>query len=351
MKRKNTANNNERYAASQQSDDDTSTKTVPDRYHTLSLQLLDLMHQLHTKAGEIYKKWMEHSDDNSDGNMQNEAAHLWDSCWCPLLQGIARLCCDARRQVRSHALTFLQRALLNHDLNTLTGKEWESCFNKVIFPLLSKLLENISPVDPDGMEETRMRAAALLSKVFLQHLVPLLDLSTFTALWLTILDFMDKYMHIGKRDYLFEAIPESLKNMLLVMDTAQVFHSSTSGYTSLWDVTWERINIFLPNLKNEVFKPPSPEPPKAAPLEVPAQCESIERDTPPQNLQQQQPLSQPPTQLNLQPSLQPPLAGTTSALFSNSPPTNILMASTPPNFIVPIVASPTPSPPPPPQQK
>ena len=61
------------------------------------------------------------------------------------------------------------------------------------------------------------------------------------------------------------------------------------------------------------------EPPKAAPLEVPAQCESIERDTPPQNLQQQQPLSQPPTQLNLQ-----PLAGTTSALFSNSPPTNIV---------------------------
>ena len=59
------------------------------------------------------------------------------------------------------------------------------------------------------------------------------------------------------------------------------------------------------------------EPPKAAPLEVPAQCESIERDTPSQNLQQ--PLSQPPTQLNLQ-----PLAGTTSALFSNSPPTNIV---------------------------
>jgi len=58
----------------------------------------------------------------------------------------------------------------------------------------------------------------------------------------------------------FEAIPESLKNMLLVMDTAGIFHSAetASGYTSLWDVTWERIDCFLPNLKNEVFKPPSP---------------------------------------------------------------------------------------------
>jgi len=35
----------------------------------------------------------------------------------------------------------------------------------VLFPLLTKLLENISPADIGGMEETRMRASTLLSKV------------------------------------------------------------------------------------------------------------------------------------------------------------------------------------------
>ena len=45
--------------------------------------------------------------------------------------GIARLCCDSRRQVRSQALTYLQRALLVHDLQTLSAVEWEACFNKV----------------------------------------------------------------------------------------------------------------------------------------------------------------------------------------------------------------------------
>ena len=45
--------------------------------------------------------------------------------------GIARLCCDTRRHVRSQALTYLQRALLVHDLQTLSAVEWESCFNKV----------------------------------------------------------------------------------------------------------------------------------------------------------------------------------------------------------------------------
>jgi hypothetical protein len=52
------------------------------------------------------------------------------------------------------------------------------------------------------MEEMRIRAATLLSKVFLHHLTPLLSLPTFTALWLTILDFMDRYMHVDKSDLL-----------------------------------------------------------------------------------------------------------------------------------------------------
>lgn len=32
------------------------------------------------------------------------------------------------------ALTYLQRALLVHDLQTLDAAEWESCFNKVRSP-------------------------------------------------------------------------------------------------------------------------------------------------------------------------------------------------------------------------
>ena len=51
-----------------------------------------------------------------------------------------------------------------------------------------------------------------------------------------------------------EAIPESLKNMLLVMDTAGIFHHPDTGYTDLWQVTWDRIDVFLPNLKQELFK-------------------------------------------------------------------------------------------------
>ncbi|XP_022540541.2 Golgi-specific brefeldin A-resistance guanine nucleotide exchange factor 1 isoform X1 [Astyanax mexicanus] len=256
--------------------DDEEDEGVPASYHTVSLQvsqdLLDLMHTLHTRAASIYSSWAEEQRHLETGGRKIEADSqtLWSSCWCPLLQGMAWLCCDARRQVRMQALTYLQRALLVHDLQTLDAIEWESCFNKVLFPLLTKLLDNISPADVGGMEETRMRACTLLSKVFLQHLSPLLSLPTFAALWLTILDFMDKYMHAGSSDLLLEAIPESLKNMLLVMDTAGIFHSADSrtGYSDLWEITWERIDCFLPHLREELFKQAvMPEPVPNVPVE------------------------------------------------------------------------------------
>lgn len=151
------------------------------------------------------------------------------------------------------AITYLQRALLVHDLQTLTGPEWEACFHRVLFPLLTELLQPCNRRDAALMEETRMRAATVLSKVFLHHLTPLLSLSTFANLWLMILNFMDKYMHAEKSDLLYEAIPESLKNMLLVMDSAKVFESP-DGRSELWDVTWERIGQFLPNMKEELFR-------------------------------------------------------------------------------------------------
>ncbi|XP_063194623.1 Golgi-specific brefeldin A-resistance guanine nucleotide exchange factor 1 isoform X3 [Chroicocephalus ridibundus] len=242
--------------------DEDEDESIPASYHTVSLQvsqdLLDLMHTLHTRAATIYSSWAEEQRhlETVGRKIEADSRTLWSNCWCPLLQGIAWLCCDARRQVRMQALTYLQRALLVHDLQALDALEWESCFNKVLFPLLTKLLENISPADVGGMEETRMRASTLLSKVFLQHLSPLLSLTTFAALWLTILDFMDKYMHAGSSDLLLEAIPESLKNMLLVMDTAGIFHSADSrtGYSDLWEITWERIDCFLPRLRDELFK-------------------------------------------------------------------------------------------------
>lgn len=103
------------------------------RYETIAIQLLDLMHTLHTRTAQIFRWWAE------EGGSLPQYSQLWALGWCPLLQGIARLATDQRRQVRTSAVTCLQRALLVHDLQTLTGPEWESCFKQVI--LIQKTLK------------------------------------------------------------------------------------------------------------------------------------------------------------------------------------------------------------------
>ncbi|XP_015172335.1 PREDICTED: Golgi-specific brefeldin A-resistance guanine nucleotide exchange factor 1 [Polistes dominula] len=222
-------------------------------YQQCPIHLLDLMYTLHTRTAQIFKWWAEESG-------TTEGVSLWPQAWRPLLQGIARLCCDARRPVRTAAITYLQSTLLAHDLAQLTAIEWSQCLEQVLFPLLAQLLGPIATNDPIGVEETRVRAAMLLSKVFLHHLTSLLTLPGFLPLWLTVLDLLRAYMHADNSELLFEAIPESLKNMLLVMSSANVLAPSSN----LWAPTWRAIDGFLPTLKAELFPepPPPPQPPQ-----------------------------------------------------------------------------------------
>ncbi|KAL6443797.1 hypothetical protein ACFW04_001694 [Cataglyphis niger] len=224
-----------------------SAEEVPG-YQQSPVQLLDLMHTLHTRIAQVFRWWAE------EGTIE-DGISLWPQAWRPLLQGIARLCCDSRRPVRTAAITYLQSTLLAHDLAQLTAIEWSQCLEEVLFPLLAQLLGPIATNDPIGVEETRVRAAMLLSKVFLHHLTPLLTLPGFLPLWLTVLELLRAYMHADNSELLFEAIPESLKNMLLVMSSANVLAPSSN----LWAPTWRAIDAFLPNLKTELF----PEPPVA----------------------------------------------------------------------------------------
>merc|ERR1719334_397681 len=246
--------------------DESSDEELVGEYTQVTMMLLDLMHTLHSQALEVHTAW------------ERETSELWDTAWCPVLQGMARLCCDSRSLVRTQALTLLQRSLLVADLQVLAPHQWEFAFLRVLFPMLRKLLELGQEHDRQGREETKLRAAMMLSKVFLQHLAPLASLPTFTALWLTILDLVCQFCHSASTDILADALPESLKNMLLVMDTSGrgLFFTAAGNPTPLWSVTWEKIDTFLPGLRDELFPDwrhradPPPPPPPTVPVPVPS---------------------------------------------------------------------------------
>ena len=230
---------------------DASTPELPERYETIAIQLLDLMHTLHSRTAQIFRWWAE------EGGSVPQCTALWSQGWCPLLQGIARISTDHRRQVRTSAITCLQRALLMHDLQQLTGPEWAGCFREVLFPLMSFLLNETiesNGTEPGLIEESRTRISTIMSKVFLHHLTPLMTLPDFNELWLDVIQYLEEFM-VLKTDMLYEAVLESLKNMLLVMYSVKAFHNPDgTTYSALWELTWNRVGVFLPHLKQELFK-------------------------------------------------------------------------------------------------
>jgi len=87
-------------------------------YTQVTMQLLDLLHLLHTRAMGVQTAW------------ERGTEELWEMAWCPVLQGMARLCCDSSASVWTQALTLLQRSLLVSELQVLTPGQWEYAFHR-----------------------------------------------------------------------------------------------------------------------------------------------------------------------------------------------------------------------------
>ena len=131
----------------------------------------------------------------------------------------------------------------------------------MLVPLINQLLKpEVYQTDPLGMSETRVQAAQLLCKVFLHYLVLLSEWEGVLDLWVKILAIMDRLLNSGQNESLVEAVPESLKNILLVMSSGGYLvppsekpDEQTEQQKQLWTETWTRLERFLPDLMPEIF--------------------------------------------------------------------------------------------------
>ncbi|KAI1369319.1 Sec7-domain-containing protein [Xylaria arbuscula] len=186
-------------------------------------------------------------------HLENNEA--WSAYWLPIFQALTTQCTNPCREVRQLAFSSLQRSLLSPELTCSDHKEWTAIFGEVLFPLIHKLLKpEVYSSDRDGMSETRVQAASLLCKTFLQYLVLLSKWDGMLDLWLQIIDIMDRLMNSGQGDSLEEAVPENLKNVLLFMSSSGylVPPSKDPSQENLWVETWKRIDRFLPELRKDL---------------------------------------------------------------------------------------------------
>ena len=195
-----------------------------------------------------------------------EVEEAWMTYWSLIFQKLQAQCLNPCRKIRRQACSSLQHALLSPHLSPASDEQWGLIFRTVLFGLITRLLKpEVYQTDPIGMNETRLQAANLLCRTFLHHLPLLSQRDDLLELWLRILDVMDRLMHSGQGDSLEEAVPESLKNILLVMADSGVLLTPQPGDQSseLFAETRKRVDRFLPHLINEIF-PQAIEPQKEA---------------------------------------------------------------------------------------
>lgn len=167
----------------------------------MTARIPHLMNQSHLESKE--GMYTDSPPEFTTINMLMSFSLAWSAYWLPIFQALATQCTNPCREVRHLAFSSLQRSLLSPELTCSDHEEWTAIFGEVLFPLILKLLKpEVFSSDRDGMSETRVQAASLLCKVFLQYLVLLSKWDGMLDLWLQIIDIMDRLMNSGQGDSL-----------------------------------------------------------------------------------------------------------------------------------------------------
>lgn len=218
-----------------------------------AIESLDLIHKL----GDVVE------DASKD---PNTGSH-WIDIWFPYVRTLSQQCINPCRAIRQHAFTYYRRIVLSPVAHSRDDFDWVGVFAQALFPLIDALLKpEVYDTDPEGMSRTRLYAAELLCKVFLQYVVRTQQGNSETDemrdLWFKVLDTLDRLISstgVGisakeQNSSLEESVVESVKNMLLVMqsDTKGKNDESTEREKKFWSDTWRRVDVLMPGMKQQL---------------------------------------------------------------------------------------------------
>ena len=128
----------------------------------------------------------------------------WNTFWLPPLLVIGKQCVNGCTEIRQRAISYLQRLLLSPQLLSGDLSTLPTIFDRVLFPVLDELAKpQVYERDSHGMAETRLKAATLLCKIFLQYVVRLVESESrdVGGLFVRVLDKLERFMR-GERDLL-----------------------------------------------------------------------------------------------------------------------------------------------------
>lgn len=283
----------------------------------ISIRALEMLYLLSQRVS-IFTK--EDSFRKNDKDITGEARaenEVWSEFWGPLFLGFASSVRDSRGKVRNSALAVMERVTASGgSAEFLTARQWKQALSTVILPLMTQLFSSggflsvtveaereaqkrifeernanstanrgrvrmfAASAEHDeqllrsvmaACSRTRMRAAVLTSKTFLQHHIGIaagLNADEFTELWVHVLDVMRLAIESGAKmdeegkalgsnmerrssetDELREHVPETVKNMLLVMCDCGLLKQQDHVR---WNSTFDVVRKFIPDIEEVV---------------------------------------------------------------------------------------------------
>lgn len=275
----------------------------------ISIQALELLYHLSEHVVSFNSEKCAANEAVDEKRLEDE---MWSEYWGPLFLGFATSVRDARGKVRNCALGAMERVIASRgSTELLTAGQWHQVLSSVILPLMTQLfatqgyltatLEAEKEAQRKIMEErnaalgasgrnrgrsfltsaehddrlvrsviaacsrTRMRAVALTSKTFLLHHMAIatgLSEDSFTELWMSVLEVFriavensvkgkeNGEKRVADSDDVNEHVPESVKNMLLVMCDCGLLKREQPVR---WNATFSLVREFIPDIEDAIF--------------------------------------------------------------------------------------------------
>lgn len=180
----------------------------------------------------------------------------------PLLKIFAFYCIDHRESLRNCAYDSIYSLLFINHFKSASGEKWQLCFSEILIPLLT-CLKNYDTNQFQYILTIRLKIMTMIGKIFLQQLHSIHMLPNFEPLWLNLLQLLIDIINDSKEcEIILEAIPEMIKNILLVMFTLNLFIiEETSDEMNdiderkflFFQQTNDRVSKYLPFLKNSLL--------------------------------------------------------------------------------------------------
>ncbi|CAL8465729.1 g5265 [Coccomyxa elongata] len=235
---------------------------------------------------------VDNGPEDDEGCTEGDRAKLWET----IVKVLTRLGTLQMEPLRNQALVILQRNMPASEALGLLGADWAAVLGDLIVPMVGHLAVavNAQSAALRGAERSLKLAVGLMTKTLLQNLTKLQCQPGFAKLWDRILQVLHECKR-NRSELLAEAVPEALKNVLLVMAAQGVLAPSwtdAEGH-SLWDLTWYKAHSISANLSPKLLADagvavPMPEPPHPqSPSQ--AQPQSPDQAQPPPVSQEQTP--------------------------------------------------------------